>query len=217
MLSELSFKLAVIDLDNTLYAADNGVFSRMDKRMNAYICRELQVDAAEADRLRIQYWQEYGSTLKGLMLHHNQAAEPFLHEVHDINAHELLQPCPDLPQVLSQITAKKVIHTNGTEEHAQNVLNSLGVAQYFAAIYDIRYNQYTPKPCEKTLHQLFAAEGVASHEVLVIDDMPNNLAAAKQAGALTAWVHADAHTQHHDWNIGAVSFVELGRDSGIII
>ncbi|MDQ7057973.1 MAG: hypothetical protein Q9N62_05850 [Ghiorsea sp.] len=46
-------------------------------------------------------------------------------------------------------------------------------------------------------------------DVVVIDDMPDNLAVAKQAGAKTVWIHADAHQQKHDWDIAAESFVDL--------
>ncbi|MDQ7011555.1 MAG: pyrimidine 5'-nucleotidase, partial [Mariprofundaceae bacterium] len=80
----MPFELAVIDLDNTLYAADSGVFARMDRRMTAFVSHELGVDAETADRLRLKYWREYGTTLRGLMLHHGMEPEPFLHDVHDI-------------------------------------------------------------------------------------------------------------------------------------
>jgi len=209
MLSKLNFSLAVIDLDNTLYAADNGVFSRMDKKMNAYIQRELQVDKVEADILRVQYWQKYGSTLKGLMVHHGKEAEPFLEEVHDIQAHELLSPQPELHGVLDRLACKKVVHTNGTKEHAQTILSALDIHHHFDGIYDIRFNQYTPKPCQKTLEQLFAMEKVQANQVLVIDDMQDNLAVAKQAGAQTAWVHPQAEQTAHDWDAAATSFVGL--------
>jgi putative hydrolase of the HAD superfamily len=85
----------------------------------------------------------------------------------------------------------------------------LGIRQYFSKIYDIRFNQYTPKPCVDTLQQLFAEEDVSAAQVLVIDDMENNLAVAKQAGAKTAWIHADANKQNHGWDIAAESFVDL--------
>jgi len=62
MLSNLDLKLLVIDLDNTLYAADNGVFSRMDEKMIAYIQRELGVGREEANVLRVKYWV-YGSRM----------------------------------------------------------------------------------------------------------------------------------------------------------
>jgi len=209
MLDQLSFSLAVIDLDNTLYAADNGVFARMDQRMNAYICRELKLTPAQANTMRIQYWQQYGSTLKGLMLHHQQQAEPFLHEVHDINAHELLQPNPDLSQTLAALPMKKVIHTNGTRQHAEDVLSALAIRHHFSASYDIRFHDYTPKPCASTLIKLFQQEDVVSHQVLVIDDMQDNLKAAQQVGAQTAWVHQDAAHSAHPWDIGVTSFTQL--------
>ncbi|MDQ6956001.1 MAG: pyrimidine 5'-nucleotidase, partial [Mariprofundaceae bacterium] len=58
--------LIIVDLDNTLYAADNGVFSRMDKRMTAFICHALNMKHAEANALRVRYWRQYGTTLRGL-------------------------------------------------------------------------------------------------------------------------------------------------------
>ncbi len=209
MFSKFDITLAVIDLDNTLYAADNGVFARMDEKMIHYIQRELNVGREEANTLRIKYWKQYGSTLKGLMAHHGHEAEPFLFEAHDVNAHELLTPHLKLRDVLQAMPMRKVIHTNGTREHAETILGALGIRNCFDAIYDIRFNQYTPKPCVDTLQQLFAEEGVQPEQVIVIDDMQDNLAVAKQAGAKTAWVHMDAYKKDHAWDILALSFVDL--------
>jgi putative hydrolase of the HAD superfamily len=209
MFSNLDISLVVIDLDNTLYEANNGVFARMDAQMNAYIRRELGLNHEQADKIRVKYWKQYGSTLKGLMQHHGHDAEPFLQEAHDINAHELLNAQPELHDVLQAMPERKVIHTNGTSEHAETILQALGIRQYFSKIYDIRFNQYTPKPCVDTLQQLFAEEGASAAQVLVIDDMENNLAVAKQAGTKTAWIHADANKQYHAWDIAAESFVDL--------
>ncbi len=209
MLSTIDFTLAVIDLDNTLYAADNGVFARMDEKMVCYIQRELGVGREEANVLRVKYWKQYGSTLKGLMQHHGHEAEPFLFEAHDVDAHELLSPHDALRDVLQAIPQRKVIHTNGTIEHAETILKALDIRDYFAAIYDIRFNQYTPKPCVDTFYQLCEAEKVKPQDVVVIDDMQDNLAVAKQAGAKTVWIHDHAHQQKHDWDIAAVSFVDL--------
>lgn len=209
MLLTLNFKLAVIDLDNTLYAADNGVFARMDEKMIAYIQRELGLNREQADILRVKYWKQYGSTLKGLMQHHGHAAEPFLFEAHDVDAHELLSAHDELRDVLQAMPQRKVIHTNGTTEHAETILKALNIRDCFAAIYDIRFNQYTPKPCVDTFVQLCEKEGVKPQDVVVMDDMPDNLAVAKQAGAKTVWIHGDAHKQSHDWDIAATSFVDL--------
>jgi len=209
MFSNFDLSLAVIDLDNTLYAADNGVFARMDKKMNQYIQRELSLDAAQADEIRLKYWQQYGSTVKGLMEHHGHDAEPFLQEVHDIDAHELLIPNVALNTVFEAMPMRKVIHTNGTTEHAETILAALGIREYFDEIYDIRFNHYSPKPNIETLHQIFRKEDVKAELVLVIDDMQDNLAVAKLAGAKTAWVHPECGNTPHNWDMSATSFLGL--------
>jgi len=154
----MPFDLAVIDLDNTLYAADNGVFARMDKRMTAFVAKELDVDPEEADRLRVKYWKEYGTTLRGMMLHHGMEAEAFLHDVHDIDAHEILKADPELDAALARLPGRKIIHTNGILEHAERSLEALGIAHHIEAIYDIRFNDYIPKPCKATLAKLIQTE-----------------------------------------------------------
>ena len=184
----MPFDLAVIDLDNTLYAADCGVFARMDKRMSAFVAQELAIDLLEADRLRLKYWKEYGTTLRGMMLHHGMEPEAFLHDVHDIHAHEILQKDAGLDAALTRLPGRKVIHTNGIREHARRILQALGIAHHFAAIYDIRFNDYIPKPCTKTLAQLIAREGYEARRTLVVDDMADNLRAAKELGCKTAWI-----------------------------
>ncbi len=184
--------LAVIDLDNTLYAADSGVFARMDKRMTAFVAHELGIDALEADRLRVQYWEQYGTTLRGMMLHHGMEPEAFLHDVHNIDAHEILKQDDALDAALARLPGRKVIHTNGIREHAERILAALGIARHFTAIYDIRFNNYIPKPCRQTLASLIAAEGFTPARTLVVDDMADNLRVAKALGCKTVWISREA-------------------------
>ncbi len=187
----MPFDLAIIDLDNTLYAADTGVFARMDERMTDFIRAELGVDAETANRLRVEYWRQYGSTLRGLALHHGMEPEPFLHHVHDIGAEELLAPDPALDAALARLRCRKVIHTNGIREHAERVLGALGVRHHFARIYDIRFNDYRPKPERETLARVLEAEGARPARTLVVDDMADNLAAAKALGCKTALIRRE--------------------------
>ncbi|NWF35954.1 pyrimidine 5'-nucleotidase [Mariprofundus sp. KV] len=195
----MPFDLAVIDLDNTLYAADNGVFARMDKRMTAFVAKELEVDPQEADRLRVKYWKEYGTTLRGMMLHHGMEAEAFLHDVHDIDAHEILKADYELDDALARLPGRKVIHTNGILEHAERILDVLGIAHHFAAIYDIRFNNYIPKPNKETLAMLIKAEGASPDRTLVVDDMADNLKVARELGCKTVWIthEPDGHWDYH--------------------
>jgi putative hydrolase of the HAD superfamily len=202
----MPFDLAVIDLDNTLYAADNGVFARMDQRMTAFVARELGVNREEADRLRVQYWKTYGTTLRGMMLHHGMDAEPFLKDVHDINAHEIMGTDKALDTALERLPARKVIHTNGIREHAEKILETLGIAHHFDMIYDIRFNNYIPKPCQQTLARLIQAEGFAPERTLVVDDMADNLRVARELGCKTVWITCEAGKQ---WDFHIPTFHRL--------
>ncbi len=207
----MPFDLAVIDLDNTLYAADSSVFARIDKRMTAFVAHELSVDMAEADALRLKYWKQYGTTLRGLMLHHGMEPEGFLHAVHDINIHEMLSPDARLNHALTELPGRKVIHTNGIREHAERVLNALGVAHHFSTIYDIRFDHYRPKPGSETLHLLLEAEGVTPARTIVIDDIEDNLAAARAIGTQTALISTDVPRQIWDFHAASLPSLNLYR------
>jgi len=204
---DFPYDLIVIDLDNTLYAADNGVFARMDNRMTAFICHTLGMQHAEANDLRVRYWRQYGTTLRGLILHHGIEPEAFLHDVHDVNVHELLCENTQLNAALHQLSGRKVIHTNGISEHAERVLGALGVRHHFDVIYDIRYNEYLPKPCATTLKMLLHDEGVLPARTLVLDDMQENLVVAKELGAQTCWVTTEC--LQHDWDYQVAAVEEL--------
>jgi len=203
----MPFDLAVIDLDNTLYAANNGVFARMDMRMTAFVARELAVDSATADALRVRYWKQYGTTLRGMMLHHGMAPEPFLKHVHDIGVEEILEKDDGLADALSKFPGRKVVHTNGTGEHACRVLKSLGVRRHFDAIYDIRFNAYIPKPCKKTLQMLLACECTSADRAVIIDDMEDNLKTARELGAKTVWVSDQASANSWDYHIPSARYL----------
>ncbi len=60
-------------------------------------------------------------------LHHGMEPEAFLHDVHNINAHEILKP----DGALARLPGRKVIHTNGIREHAERILITLGIAHHF--------------------------------------------------------------------------------------
>jgi putative hydrolase of the HAD superfamily len=97
-----------------------------------------------------------------------------------------------------------VIHTNGIAEHAERVLHALGVAHHFDAIYDIRFNDYVPKPCKETLTMLLKRENASPDRSIIVDDMADNLAVAHELGARTAWVSPQKEKAAWDYHIASV-------------
>lgn len=178
----------MVDLDNTLYHAEAGLFARMDANINRFIRDRLGVPWETADAMRLRYWRRYGTTLTGLMRHHAVEPEPFLHAAHDLELDDVVEAAPELEAALARLPMRKVIHSNATREHVERILERLGVRRHFQAIYDIRFHRYRPKPCRETLALLLQREGCPPPAALVIDDSADNLLAARAIGCATGWI-----------------------------
>ena len=204
----------VFDLDNTLYPASQNLFAQIDKRMTAFIGEALGVDKDEAYRLQKQFLGEYGTTLAGLMNKHGMPPGPFLDFVHDIDV-SVLPPDPTLSDAIAALPGRKFIFTNGTVEHAERVMNRLGVAAHFEDIFDIVAGDYSPKPNPEIYPAMLARFGLVPEKTAFFEDMARNLSPAHALGMTTILVeesgsdtleamnmpaeyrsHNDAHIHH---------------------
>ncbi|MDQ7011905.1 MAG: HAD-IA family hydrolase, partial [Mariprofundaceae bacterium] len=114
---------------------------------------------------------------------------------------EMLAPDPALDAALKRLPGRKVIHTNGIREHAERILETLGILHHFERIYDIRFNDYIPKPCKQTLAMLIEAEDATPGRTLVVDDMPDNLAVAAELGCKTVWITHEKENGRWDYHV----------------
>ena len=78
-------KYWLFDLDNTLYDGATKVFEQVDKKMTKFISEKLKVSSEEAKKIQKNYFQEYNTTLNGMIKHHKIDAEEFLEFVHDVD------------------------------------------------------------------------------------------------------------------------------------
>ena len=74
----------LVDLDNCLYPYDNGLYHHINEKMNDYISINLNVAQNKVNQIRKSFIRTYGSTLLGLILHHQIDANDFLNCTHDI-------------------------------------------------------------------------------------------------------------------------------------
>lgn len=190
----------VFDLDNTLYPPEMGLFSQIDKRMTAYIVTALGVDRAQADHLRHDYWQRYGTTLAGLMREHDLDPVPYMRDVHDIDF-SVLAPDPDLRARIAALPGRKIVYTNGSAEYAQRVIEARGLDGLFASLYGVEHAGYLPKPEQAAFEQVFAMDKLDPHQAAMFEDDPRNLAAPHAMGMRTVHVAPEAapapHIHHH--------------------
>lgn len=66
----------IFDLDNTRHPPRRGVVERVDARISHFMIDRLGMTPALAGTLRARYRDAHGTTLNGLMLHHEVAPLP---------------------------------------------------------------------------------------------------------------------------------------------
>jgi putative hydrolase of the HAD superfamily len=176
------------DLDNTLYPQESGIFLLIEERIKGYLRIRLGLTKEEAAALRRRYLREYGFTLAGLMAHHRVDPQDYLAFVHEVNVERVLGEDTGLAHMISRIPLEKVIVTNGTQQHAQRVIRSLGVEPFFSHIFDIAFMDYIPKPHPSSFRKVMQYLGVTGEECLMLDDHPPTLATANELGMTTVYV-----------------------------
>jgi len=176
----------IFDLDNTLYAPEMRLFDQIERRMTAYVMRELRVDEARANALRNQYWRQHGTTLAGLMAHHAIDPLPYLREVHDIDFSHLI-PDPDLAALITDLPGRKIVHTNADTEYAARVLGHRGLT-VFDEVHGIDSTNFLPKPDPAAYDAVITASGFAPASAAMFEDDPRNLAVPHRLGMRTVLV-----------------------------
>ena len=193
----------VFDLDNTLYAADCDLFAQIDDRMGQYISSLLGVDRAAARAIQKGYYHRHGTTLRGLMLDHGVDPDHYLDFVHDIDLSPLA-PAPALARALDRLAGRKVVFTNGSAAHAARVLDRLGIADRFAAVFDIAAAGWLPKPHPGAYRRMLDVCRVSARRAALVEDSLANLAPAAALGMTTVWVrHPRARGDRADLVPGA--------------
>lgn len=190
----------VFDLDNTLYPPDTRLFDQIEQRMIQYVMENLRVDQPEADRLRRDYWQRYGTTLAGLMHEHDVDPLPYLVQVHDISL-DRLEPDADLRARIRALPGRKIVYTNGSAPYAERVIGARGLTGCFDAVYGVEHAGFRPKPEPAAFDAVFRADGLDTSRAAMFEDDARNLRAPHAIGMRTVHVAPEAedaaHIHHH--------------------
>ncbi len=180
-------KFWLFDLDNTLYSGATKVFDQVDKRMSEFISTKLSINKEEARKIQKNYFVEYNTTLNGMIKNHKIDANEFLEFVHDIDL-SFLKEDKQLGEEIEKIDGKKIIFTNGSRAHAQNVTKRLGIERHFDDIFDIVSADFIPKPSLKTYQKLIEKYKIEPQYSIFIEDIARNLKPAYELGMKTVWI-----------------------------
>lgn len=192
----------VFDLDNTLYPRHTNLFVQVDRRIREFVGRLLDIGPDEAHRVQKDYYQRYGTTLRGLMEEHGIAPDDFLEYVHDID-HSVVMPDPRLADAIERLPGRKFILTNGSRAHADKVAARLGIPDHFEEIFDIVSSELLPKPNRATYDRFIAATGVDPTRAAMFEDLARNLEVPKALGMATVLVapHGTREVLTEDWEL----------------
>jgi putative hydrolase of the HAD superfamily len=181
-------RIVLFDLDDTLYPPQAGVMDQIRTLMLHYICSRFDLSLDEANALRKHYFEVYGTTMRGLQVEHQIDADEFLRFVHDIPMQDYLEPNPRLDAALASLPQEKVIFTNASREHAEQVLGVLGIAHHFARIVDVRDMAYQSKPQPAAYRRICELLDARPEECVLVEDNARNLHPAKALGMTTVLV-----------------------------
>ncbi len=197
MIDFKQMKYLLLDLDGVCYGKHNNyslerVFGQVSKRMTMFISERLKIDMKEAKKLQTNYFYKYNTSLNGLMIHHDIPPEEFLKYVHTIDL-SFMKEDKIMRTELKNLDMEKFIFTNGSAEHAKNILTHLGVYDLFGRdkVFDIKDAGYVPKPEAKTFDLMIKKFGLNPKETIYIEDIAKNLSIGYERGCATVWLIND--------------------------
>lgn len=194
----------LFDLDNTLYPVETEFMTLIEGRMTDFMEKVTGLPRDEARAIQKKYYHAHGTTLAGLIAHHDIDPEDFLTEVHDVSL-DRLTPDVKMADALMRLPGRRLVFTNGSAAHAERVLERLQIAHAFEDIFHISAADYIPKPSPLTFEKMMARHGVTAAGSAFFEDSEVNLAPAAQLGMTTVLVgpHAAGSTAdfvHHRTN-----------------
>ena len=194
-----NMKYLLLDLDGVCYGKHNNyslekVFGQVSNRMTKFISEKLKINEKKAKELQTNYFYKYNTSLNGLMIHHGIPPQEFLKYVHNIDL-SFMKKDIIMRNELEQLDMEKFIFTNGSAEHAKNILTHLGIYDLFGRekVFDIEDAKYVPKPEAKTFDLMTKKFGINPKETIYIEDIAKNLSIGHKRGCSTVWLINDEH------------------------
>ena len=192
----------LFDLDNTLHDAGAWVFAQMNDTMRNYVVDTLGVTPAQADALREKYWRRYGSTMLGLVRHHDVSPAHFLHETHRFPGLEqrVTGHRHDLAAI-ARLRGRRIVLTNAPRAYAMRVLGALGIVHLFEQVLSIEdmrmFDDWRPKPDRRMLRRMAVRLGVHPSRCVLVEDSLDNVLAARRVGMQPVWMQRFARRGAH--------------------
>jgi pyrimidine 5'-nucleotidase len=205
--------ILLLDYDHTLYPSTLSTLRAVDDRINLYIRTFLGFTSGQADALRVELWDKYGTTLKGLEELHGVDREHYCDFIHAIEASHLPPPDPALQAWLTAMPHPCYLFTNARMDWPVRGLKAMGLEALLPRamasegnlgdtpggfsggrlleIFDIAFMDWDGKPNPPGYAKVDARLRERHGQDLRIhfaDDRQDNLESARERGWRTIWI-----------------------------
>ena len=191
-------KTLLIDLDDTTYPTSVGVWPILTQRVYQYMHEIVGIPENEIPEKRDRLFVEHGTTMRGLNLEYGIDVQDYLQYVHGVDLSKVIQADQNLRAELSALPQPKWIFTNASRQHANTVLELLGIADLFNGVIDVLDTDPWCKPQPEAFEIALKLAGSPEPTVtMFVDDLETNLDAARKLGLLTLRVSAEEVESKH--------------------
>ncbi|HOO96809.1 MAG TPA: HAD-IA family hydrolase [Caldisericia bacterium] len=193
-------KIPIIDCDQTLYINPRLMETYRD-RIREYLFKVLNMPKEDCLRLQRSYWEQYGTTLAGLIRHNDVDPLHYLEYIHDVDITNYVYPNPALAKKLGELKRGFVVMSNAPRKHVVEVLDRIGIAFSDNDIFGIEDYNYNGKPFENSYRHVLTVRNIKPQEGVMFDDDPKNLEGARRVGLSTCLVGRANTTNGFDYSI----------------
>ena len=177
----------IFDLDNTLYPSNSRVWPQIDDRITLYIANLFGLDGLSARALQKYFYHRYGTTLRALIDEYDIDPYDFLDFAHDIDHSDIVLNAA-LGRSIEQLPGRKLILTNGSRKHAENVARKIGILDHFEDVFDIAASNFVPKPDRRAYEIFLEKHGVEPSRAAMFEDIAKNLTVPHELGMTTTLI-----------------------------
>ena len=177
----------IFDLDNTLYPHTSRVWPQIDDRITLYIAELFGLDGMSARALQKYFYHKYGTTLRALIDEYDIDPHDFLDFAHDID-HTDIELNASLGEAIERLPGRKLILTNGSRKHAENVARKIGILDHFEDVFDIAASDFIPKPERRAYERFLDKHGVEPARAAMFEDIAKNLVVPHDLGMTTTLI-----------------------------
>lgn len=177
----------IFDLDNTLYPHTSRIWPQIDERITLYISDLFGIDGMSARALQKFFYHRYGTTLRALIEEYDIDPYDFLDFAHDID-HTDIALNASLGEAIEKLPGRKLILTNGSRKHAENVARKIGILDHFEDVFDIAASNFVPKPDRRAYEIFLDKHAVEPARAAMFEDIAKNLVVPHELGMTTTLI-----------------------------